>query len=72
MATDTDSRHSPIPMFEQYTIDELSKRLGLTIGYLNGVKEGNKPLRRLFKSRACGILNRTEAELFGETGAAVS
>ena len=53
------------PIFNEYTIDELSRRLDKSIGYLNQMAEGTKPITATFRFNACAILNRPEAELFG-------
>ena len=54
------------PIFRDYTIEELAERLGDTEVYLAQMKAGQKPIRPKFINAACGILNRTRAELFGE------
>ena len=52
------------PLFNDYTIDELHKRTGYSEVYLIEVKNG-RILRPRFIKTVCGILNRSEAELFG-------
>ena len=61
----TKHRDAGYPLFSLYTTDELSRRLGLTKRYLCDLEEGNKPIGRRFRAVACGILSRTEEELFG-------
>lgn len=53
------------PIFDLYTVNELSKRLGRTKRYLCDLEEGTKPIGPHFVHLACAILGRSEAELFG-------
>ncbi len=54
------------PIFRMYTIDQLSKRLGLTKRYLCDLEEGIRPLPRRFKINTCLILRRSHVHLFGD------
>ena len=53
------------PIFEEYTLDELSRRLPYRETYLLEIKMGRAKVTDRFLATACGILNRTEGELFG-------
>ena len=54
-----------LPIFSDYTIDELHKRLYYSEIYLLEMKSGKKRASERFRNTACGILNRSEADLFG-------
>ena len=54
-----------LPLFQEYSLDELHKRLGYSEWYLVDLKSGHRPPTRRFKLTASGILNRTIEELFG-------
>ena len=56
----------PTPIFEKYTLEQLSERLGLSEHYLLDLKHGKKDLNPHFRHNATRILNQTEEELFGE------
>ena len=58
-------RKAKAPIFEMYTIDELSKRFQMSKRYLCDVEEGYKPMGKRFRVTACAVLGRTEEELFG-------
>ena len=63
------------PIFRTYTVSDLAGKdypdglLPYKEGYLNSVKKGQKELNEQFILTACGILNRTREELFGDQGA---
>ena len=52
------------PLFEEYSLQDLSAKTGMTLHYLVDVAEGNRPLRRRFRKTVCAVLQRPEAELF--------
>ena len=54
-----------LPIFQEYTIEELARRLGDTEIYIAQLKAGQKPIRPKFKIKAAGVLNRTSIDLFG-------
>lgn len=54
------------PLFNEYGLDELHRRLGYEYSYLSEIAKGRRIPSRRFILTACGILNRTEEELFGE------
>ena len=54
-----------LPLFRDYTLDELHKRLGYSELYLVDMKIGHRPPSNRFKFVASGILNRSTEELFG-------
>ena len=54
------------PLFQRYTIDELSRRLKYSDGYLVFIKNGYRIPTRRFKDTVCAVLNQSEVELFGE------
>ena len=54
-----------LPLFRDYTLDELHKRLGYSELYLADMKIGHRPPPPRFQFVAAGILNRTIEELFG-------
>ena len=54
------------PLFDKYTLDTLMECLGYSGEYLLDVRSGRKPAGRRFRKTACGILRRSEAELFGD------
>lgn len=58
---------SQYPIFKDYTISDLANLLPYGEAYLVDIKRGHQPLRRRFKLTACGILRKTEQELFGES-----
>ena len=64
MTTDLEDRPM-LPLFREYTIDELSKRLKYSEAYLVEIKLGHQAATPRFKHNACGILNRSHEELFG-------
>ena len=53
------------PLFQRYTIDELSRRLGYSDGYLVFIKNGYRMPSKRFKTTVCAVLNQSEVELFG-------
>ena len=53
------------PIFDMYTIDDLSKRLCLSKRYLCDLEDGKKPMGRRFRRMCVLATGRTEAELFG-------
>ena len=56
-----------IPLFEQYTVPELVRRLTMyKEGYLYYIKVGYRPPTRKFRATVCAVLNQSEVELFGE------
>ena len=75
MGAKTTARTRPnFKMFKLYTIDELAKRppapngLGYGDQYLLMIRDGYRKPSERFMDTACGILNRTREELFGNTG----
>ena len=54
-----------LPLFRDYTLDELHKRLGYSELYLADMKIGHRPPPARFQFVAAGILNRTIEDLFG-------
>lgn len=58
-------RKSLYPMFDEYPLDVLESRIKYKPLYLLAISSGRKPANKRFRANACGILNRTEAELFG-------
>ena len=54
-----------LPLFQEYSLDELHKRLGYSEWYLVDLKSGHRPPTRRFKLTASGILNRPVEDLFG-------
>ena len=54
------------PIFEQYSLTELTELLPYRETYLLDLKRGNAVLTERFRKTACGILRRSEAELFGD------
>ena len=59
------SAASPAPIFHQYGLDELHKRLGYSYAHLEGMATGRVLISLRFRFNACAILARTEEELFG-------
>lgn len=57
-------KSQPHPIFERYTINSLARRLGVTEAYIVAMKDGYKPVGRLFRRRAALILRKDESELF--------
>lgn len=55
-----------LPLFEKYTIDELLDRLPYGLWTLTAIYKGRRRPTDKFIKTACGILNRTREELFGE------
>ena len=56
-----------IPLFEQYTVPELVRRLTMyKEGYLYYIKVGYRKPTKKFKDTVCAVLNQSEQELFGE------
>ena len=53
------------PIFQEYSIEELSRRLVVSKGYIVALMEGNKPIRPKFRDKAANTLGRPVAELFG-------
>ena len=62
----TETTRPHYPMFDEYTLDTLMQRLGYSGEYLLDVRAGRKNAGFRFRKTCCGILNRSEAELFGE------
>lgn len=56
-----------IPMFEDHEISWLAARLPYSEFYLTAVKYGHKPATPVFRRKCAKALDRTEAQLFGET-----
>ena len=54
------------PIFKEYSIEELSRRLDVGEYYIVEMKRGDKPIRPKFRNKAAAILNRSIADLFGE------
>ena len=54
-----------IPLFQQYSVPELVRRLPYTEGYLYYIKVGYRPPTQKFMATVCAVLNQTELELFG-------
>ena len=63
-----------VPIFVTYTVSELAGKdyprglLPYGEDYLLRLKEGRTKLTDTFIFTACGILNRTREELFGDPG----
>ena len=55
-----------IPLFEQYTVPELVRRLPYTEGYISYIKCGYRTPTQKFRATVCAVLNQSEQELFGE------
>ena len=55
-----------IPLFEQYTVPELVRRLPYTEGYISYIKCGYRTPTQKFIATVCAVLNQSEQELFGE------
>jgi len=51
-------------LFEEYTLDELARRLPYAEGTLLGIKAGRARVTNRFRATAAGILNRPADELF--------
>ena len=62
----TETTRPRYPMFDEYTLDTLMARLGYSGEYLLDVRAGRKNAGARFRKTCCGILNRSETELFGE------
>ena len=54
-----------IPLFQQYSVPELVRRLPYTEGYLYYIKVGYRPPTQKFMATVCAVLNQSELELFG-------
>ena len=54
-----------IPLFEQYTVPELVRRLPYTEGYISYIKCGYRTPTLKFRATVCAVLNQSELELFG-------
>ena len=54
-----------IPLFEKYTVDELSKRTGYKKTYLAQIEDGYYEPTRTFKRKLVAILGESEESLFG-------
>ena len=65
MATRLKKQRPSYPIFDMYTIEQLSKLLPYAESTLLDVKEGRYLHMDRFVRIARGILNRSEAELFG-------
>ena len=57
-----------LPLFDKFGVDELLERLPYSIWYLTDIRSGHRPPTEKFILTACGILNRTREELFGDQG----
>ena len=55
-----------IPLFEQYSVPELVRRLPYTEGYISYIKFGYRTPTQKFRATVCAVLNQSEQELFGE------
>lgn len=58
-------RSQKLPIFSLFTVDELSRRLGVTKRYLCDLEDGVRPINPRFIKNACLFLNRSQEELFG-------
>jgi transcriptional regulator with XRE-family HTH domain len=54
------------PIFDQYTVEELARRLPYAESYLSYVKAGYREPTRRLQQTASGILNQTIEQLWGE------
>ena len=62
---DMETSMKPVhPIFERYTLDELSRLTGYGIIYLEAIRRGYEPARPRFKDMVRRILRVPEAELF--------
>ena len=53
------------PIFNDYDLGVLSRRLDKSASYLDQLARGSKPLTHGFKFNTCGLLQKSMEELFG-------
>ena len=53
------------PIFAEYGLDALHRKLGYSYATLENMTKGVDPISRPFRRLACAVLARTEEELFG-------
>ena len=58
-----------LPLFKDYTIDDLHKRTGYSEAYLVDIKQNPKRANPQFRRMVARILNQPESDLFGDQGA---
>ena len=66
--TQLEGRAYTAPLFEEYSLQELSSKTGMNLRYLAGIAEGGTPLTPRFRKTICAVLQRPEAELFYPAG----
>jgi hypothetical protein len=60
----TSSLRTAVPLFEQYSIEDLARLAGYSEVYLVALKNQPERIRPRFRKTIAAILGRTEAELF--------
>ena len=58
-----------LPLFQNYTIDELHSRTGYSKAYLVDIEAHPKKANPQFRRMVARILNQPESDLFGDQGA---
>ena len=54
-------------LWDEYTLEELSKRTGYSMAYLQDVRRGAQPTRPRFRMLVSRFLGEGEDKLFAET-----
>lgn len=66
----TEGRTRPkIPLFEQFSLEQVSDLTGYSIPYLEDLRNGSQQLRPRFRKVVARMLGKPEQELFSEHGA---
>lgn len=56
---------APAPLFEQFTVPQLTNLIPYSESYLEDLRAGRQPCRPRFRRTVSRILGKPEAELFG-------
>jgi hypothetical protein len=62
----TEFKRNDLPLFEEFSIEELDRRTGYSESHLLSIKHGWREANNLFRRKMSTILGRSEDELFGE------
>lgn len=57
-----------LPIWREYEVSDLARRLELSESYVLAMKWGRQPLRPRFRRLCARVLRRSEAELFAGKG----
>jgi hypothetical protein len=72
MKATIDGKKPRIPLFERFTVEQLTELIPYSERYLRDLRDGDQPIRPRFRRIASRILGQSEADLFDSEPAEVA